>query len=262
MEKKIVFFDIDGTLTGNKENKNIMPESTKTALKKLKENRHLVVVCSGRPIKYILEKFGHIFDGYICANGTYIVYEDKCIYNRLIDKGMLEKLMSVFEEIGAGCNFIGDYNGYAYNMDKDIIDDVNSWFHEGTYVLEKWEIENVKANILDIFYKDDAQLKKCVHHFSDNLIFNDHTPHMSADVSFKDWNKSDGVKYFVNHIGMSMESTYAFGDGYNDIDMLKTVNTGIAMGNGVEELKIHADFITSSIFEDGIYKALRKYELI
>lgn len=52
------------------------------------------------------------------------------------------------------------------------------------------------------------------------------------------------------------EETMAFGDAGNDIDMLEFVHIGVAMGNATDEVKAHADFITASVDEDGIEKAL------
>ena len=85
---------------------------------------------------------------------------------------------------------------------------------------------------------------------------------MSADVSLKDWGKADAIEYIIEYLNIPIENTYAFGDGHNDIEMLKKVNVGIAMGNAVGELKEVANYITSNIFDDGIQKAMKTYKLI
>lgn len=263
MRKKICFFDIDGTLIGFDGRQMIMPESTKIAIRKFRETGNLAVICSGRPMRFIAEQFGEeMFDAYVCGNGTYIVFQNKCIYNRLIEVITIKQLISSFDDLGVSCNFIGPYNSYPHNLDKHRVEKINLWFRGEPYVIENWEISNIKANSLDIFYKDEMQLKKCIDYFKNNLIFNPHGSDMSADVSFKAWNKSDGIKYLVDFIGMSMEDTLAFGDGNNDIDMLKIVKTGIAMGNAVSELKEHADYVTTDIFNNGIYNALDKFGFI
>ena len=61
---------------------------------------------------------------------------------------------------------------------------------------------------------------------------------------------------------MDFHDTIAFGDGKNDISMLKSVKTGIAMGNAVDELKEIATFVTENVLDDGIFKALDKLHLI
>ena len=58
-----------------------------------------------------------------------------------------------------------------------------------------------------------------------------------------------------------MKDVVAFGDGSNDVEMLKEVGMGVAMGNAVEELKVVADMVTDSIGEDGVWKACKKLNL-
>ena len=61
---------------------------------------------------------------------------------------------------------------------------------------------------------------------------------------------------------ISLEETMAFGDGHNDIDMLKLVNIGVAMGNAKDEVKEAADEVTDDIDHDGIYQALKRHHII
>ena len=54
----------------------------------------------------------------------------------------------------------------------------------------------------------------------------------------------------------------AFGDGGNDIDMLKHAGIGVAMGNAGENIKEIADYITTSVDDDGITNALKHFNVI
>ncbi len=54
----------------------------------------------------------------------------------------------------------------------------------------------------------------------------------------------------------------AFGDAENDIDMLKTAEIGVAMGNAEECVRKCADYVTSDVDNGGIVKALRYFHLI
>lgn len=263
MKNKIVFFDIDGTLIAFDGEKSVMPKSTKLAIKKLRANGHLVFISSGRPIRFIIQEFEGMFDGFICGNGTYLIYKGKCIYNRLIDQTTIADLIKSFKKLDLGCSFSGAYNGYAYNMDNDKIAVMNSFYNSGdSYMIEEWRINEVKANMLDIFFKDGDHLNKCTEYFGEELIFNSHGGHTSADVSFKQWDKSHGVKFLMDYLKMDFDDTIAFGDGKNDISMFKAVKTGIAMGNAVEDLKKIATFVTEDVLNDGIFKALNRLNLI
>ena len=63
-------------------------------------------------------------------------------------------------------------------------------------------------------------------------------------------------------LGVSKEETMAFGDGGNDIGMLRHAGIGIAMGNAKDDVKASADYVTTSVDEDGIFKALKHFGVI
>ena len=54
----------------------------------------------------------------------------------------------------------------------------------------------------------------------------------------------------------------AFGDGGNDLSMLKHVHIGVAMGNAKDYVKDVADYVTDSVDEDGIYNALKHFNIL
>ena len=66
----------------------------------------------------------------------------------------------------------------------------------------------------------------------------------------------------IAHFGIKLEETMAFGDGGNDIDMLKHAGIGVAMGNAGDNVKEIADYITTSVDDDGITNALKHFNVI
>ncbi len=74
--------------------------------------------------------------------------------------------------------------------------------------------------------------------------------------------KSVAILKVLEYFNLNLTEAIAFGDGGNDIDMLELVGLGIAMGNGNEELKSVADFVTKKSSEDGISFALEKFGVI
>ena len=68
-----------------------------------------------------------------------------------------------------------------------------------------------------------------------------------------------GLSAIIARHGIKPEETMAFGDGGNDISIIKKAGIGVAMGNANEQLKNAADYITDSVDEDGIYKALKRW---
>ena len=74
--------------------------------------------------------------------------------------------------------------------------------------------------------------------------------------------KEKGIKKLCDYLKVDMKDTYALGDSANDIEMIKCVGTGIAMGNGSNSLKEVSDYVTDHIHKDGLYNALKHFELI
>ena len=83
-----------------------------------------------------------------------------------------------------------------------------------------------------------------------------------ADVVAGNVSKSAGIDAMIDHYGIGLSETMAFGDGGNDILMLDHVAIGIAMGNAGDKVKEHADYITDDADKDGILHALQHFGLL
>ena len=70
------------------------------------------------------------------------------------------------------------------------------------------------------------------------------------------------IRKFLEQKGWTRSQIMAFGDGENDIEMLRYAGIGVCMGNGLDIVKQSADYVTDSVDEDGIAKALRHFEVI
>ena len=113
-------------------------------------------------------------------------------------------------------------------------------------------------------YKDsgvEAAARSLVEEFKDILQISC-AGDMWLDCMAKDVNKGHAVKVIQDSLGIKPEETMAFGDQLNDVEMLKHVQHGIAMGNGTKAAKEAADYITAPLHEDGIYKGLEHFGLI
>lgn len=78
-----------------------------------------------------------------------------------------------------------------------------------------------------------------------------------ADIIPIDGGKNKGIDQMIKHYQINLGEVMAFGDGNNDIDMLKHVGVGVAMGNANDLVKAASDFVTDTINDDGIFKALK-----
>lgn len=77
------------------------------------------------------------------------------------------------------------------------------------------------------------------------------------DVVCKGINKGVGLRDLMTKLGLKREEVAAFGDNYNDLEMLEEAGTAIAMGNAIDEVKAIADYVTTATDEDGIWNGLK-----
>ena len=83
-----------------------------------------------------------------------------------------------------------------------------------------------------------------------------------TDITAQGADKGKGILAIAAHEGLDPRYTIAFGDGGNDTSMILQAGIGIAMGNAIPDLKRQADYVTSSVDEDGILGALRHYGIV
>ncbi|EGK6220751.1 Cof-type HAD-IIB family hydrolase [Listeria monocytogenes] len=254
---KIVFFDVDGTLVG--ETKEI-PASAKQAIAKLKENGVYVAIATGRG-PFMLDEIRKELDinSYICYNGQYVIFEGKEIYAKPLPTESLERLITVASEHEHPIVFSGkdsmranlpDHDRVTIGMDsiKRDYPKVDANYYKGRDIYQCLLFCNESY---DAYYREE---------FKQYGFLRWHD--VSVDVCPADGSKAEGIKQMIKKLGFSMEDTYAFGDGLNDIAMLQAVGTGVAMGNGRDEVKAVADYVTDHVDEDGVYKALEHLKLI
>ena len=82
-DRKLVFFDIDGTLIDGPTHQ--IPQSAVEAIRKLRENGHLAFINTGRTLVSIEPRIREIgFDGLVCGCGTHIYYEGETLFSHSI----------------------------------------------------------------------------------------------------------------------------------------------------------------------------------
>ena len=83
-----------------------------------------------------------------------------------------------------------------------------------------------------------------------------------ADIIARGNSKSHGIDKVIEYYGIDLKDTMAFGDGGNDIPMLRHAGIGVAMGNAAPEVQNAANYITTSVDEDGILNALKHFGIL
>lgn len=254
MDKKIAFFDIDGTLLDHDKK---LPEKTKKAVQDLKDQGVYCAIATGRaPFMYkeLREELG--IDSYISFNGQYVVFEGEEVYTNPLSGPDLEKLHAHAESNNHPMVFMNHEEMRASTPDHE---DISSSL--GTLYIDHpdedasfYKGRNIYQSL--IFCEGD-EIEEYREAFPAFDYIRWHP--VSCDVLPRGGSKAEGIKKLVEAAGLKMEDTFAFGDGLNDIEMIREVGTGVAMGNAVSETKAVSDFVTVDVGEDGLSHAI--YEL-
>lgn len=261
---RAIFFDIDGTLQSLSTHE--IPQKTLQGLYEVKRKGLLLFPCTGRPpiqLKILSAAFQNFpWDGYVMLNGQYCMDGKKqMFYDNPIQRENFDTLIPYLETVDYPVTFME--LDYSYD----------SRFNENTwqYMKEIHREEDMPPidDIHRVFTHKTYQLCPLIPPERDNE-FLAHAPYMKsarwtdafADMIPIDGGKPTGMRKMMEHFHIEKEETMAFGDGGNDIAMLKYAGIGIAMGNGKEEVKASADYVTDTCENDGVYQAFQHFQLL
>lgn len=254
--KKIVFFDIDGTLLDHEKK---LPISTKEAIFKLKEKGIYVAIATGRaPFMFHDLKKELEIETYVSLNGQYVVFEGEVVHHQPFSKKDLQRLLYLSEQLAHPLVFLNDEkmeaNVESHTFVEESLKSLGFPHPKKTNILE---MNNVYQALVFCEEREEEEYKKRLNDF--NFL---RWHKYSVDVLPLAGSKAFGIQQIIRKLNFSIKDVYAFGDGLNDMEMLKTVGVGVAMGNAKEEVKKHADLITKNVDEDGIYYGLKELKLI
>ncbi|WLR43289.1 Cof-type HAD-IIB family hydrolase [Bacillus carboniphilus] len=257
MSEKVIFFDIDGTLLDHEKK---IPNSTKYAIDKLKENGHYVAISTGRApfmFKDIRSELG--IDSFVSFNGQFVVFEGNIAYENPLSERKLESLRLYSEERNHPLVFMSheDMKATVYDH-KYIHESMGSLlFNHPEHLPHYHQSSSIYQTLL--FCQDGEELEYR-RDYQDFHIIRWHE--YATDILPIGGSKAEGIKHLLERLKIPKEDVYAFGDGLNDLEMIEFVGNGVAMGNAVLELKNVADMVTKPVDEHGIEYGLKKLGLI
>jgi len=276
MERKLIFLDIDGTLT--KAGSNIPPDSALEAIRRAQKNGHKVVLCSGRNYGMLSPLLQYRFDGLIGSAGGYIRCGEKVIYDCPMTEAQREKCMTVLERCGVFRTVEGLEKTYtdesfkqflAANADSGANSELLRWREQlenslGIRPMAEYQGEPVYKIVFMCRNKADLAepMRELGREFDFCIQGVDRYGIVNGELINKKFNKGTAVLRLADYLGIPVDNTVAFGDSMNDREMIEAAALGICMGNGSEELKALADEVCGPVEEDGLYKAFASHGLL
>lgn len=280
--KKIIFFDIDGTLVNYS---CTMPESTKKALTLLRQNGHSLVVSTGRSKSEVYPWLLDMpWDGLICAAGAYVEWNNDIVHAEYMTDTTLKILTDYIESHGGtyileGSTDIWEKESLMASNKIFMAQWISSCHGSGSIMpipeavpfstlsqvhhIHKLNFHGLNIDVSIMENQLNAILLEAkmppIHAIRFNMgnVFNS-----SGEITLEGVHKSYGIEKLLSASGFSINDSIAFGDSMNDYEMLQTVSIGVAMGNACDALKNIADIVTTHIDEDGIYTGVKRLGLI
>lgn len=262
MEKKIIFFDIDGTLLD--EETFTVSDSTQKAIRQARENGHICMINTGRPVSNIDKIIKDIgFDGYICGCGTYVEYHDQVIFHTELDETLRKQVIQMIFECQIDAVLEGAY-GVAFLEDNDntMVDSFKERYIDAGFPVSTYDSNSLPAfDKFAAWYNNEADIKRF------RAFLEPHFEIIDRDVDFievvpKGYSKATGIQMLLDYLHMSIGATIAIGDSTNDLPMLSYTKESVAMGNSNPLLFDLVTYQTTDIKNNGIENALKHFHVI
>ena len=276
MSQKIIFMDIDGTLTEPGE--NVPPESAVRAIGQARRAGHYVLLCTGRSYGMLMPLLQYGFDGVVGSSGGYIKCRGEVIYDCPMTERQRQSAMEILQRNGVYRTVECMEGSYTDGGFKDFLRKYEE--ERGDSELLRWREQLEKSlNILPmreykgqpaykiVFMSPSMEaLREPQELLSDDFDFciqgEDQYGFVNGEVVNRKFNKGRAVEKVCEYLQIPLSDSIAVGDSMNDREMLETAGVSICMANGNAELMKIVDDVCPSVKEDAIYAAFLKYHLI
>ena len=276
MERKIVFLDIDGTLT--EPGSNEPPKSAVWAIEQARKAGHYVFLCTGRNYGMLRPLLQYGFDGVIASSGGYIECRKEVIYDCPMTESQRRSAMDVLEKNGIFRTVECKDGSYTDEGFKEFLR--NHAEKNGNSELLRWREQIEKSlNIRPMKEYQGQPVYKIVFMSPSREQILESGKVLESDFTFciqdgneggfingelvnRAFDKGKAVRRVCEYLHIPVNDSVAIGDSMNDREMMEAAGLGICMENGSAILKKMADDICPSVQEDGIRHVFLKYHLV
>lgn len=262
MIRKMIFFDIDGTILSHRTYQ--ISDSTRNAIKKAQEKGHLAFINTGRTLAEIDKSIIDIgFDGYVCGCGTYISYQEEVLLHQTIQPELIRDLIRDLHCYRLEAVFEGTS---AIYYDKQVTSDLfrNVWYSQAEELgltVKTWEDPDISFDKFCIIPLPEGSYSDFYEKYKAHFEFIDRGNNFYEIVPLG-FSKATGIRFLEQYLNLSHDNTYALGDSSNDLSMLNYVKHSIAMANSSQDILAMASYITEDVDKDGVSQALKHFSII
>lgn len=277
---KIIFLDVDGTLIDYEAK---LPSSAAQAVNQARANGHKVYICTGCSKAEIEQRNLCELDGMIGGNGAYVEDHGHVVMHQGLSKEDVkhivdwcnERHLGFYLEANSGmyCNDYMLEQGpetmvkYAQGKGADLTKakESSKKFMDGFIHLQGEDLYRDDVNKISFIlsrYQDHLDSQKEFPHLIANTWGGKGEVALYGDLGPTGITKRHAIEVLLDYLGVDQKDTISFGDAKIDLSMFECCDYNVAMGNGGEEIKAAADYITTDVNDDGLYNAFRYLKLI
>jgi len=275
LNRKLLFLDVDGTLTPP--GSNTPPVSALRAIEKARENGHMVFLCSGRNRAMLMPLLSlGCFDGAVASAGGFVFCGDRVLFDCPMPDSQRDTALRLFEEQGVlrtveACDasycdtelaeFLGEVSGgsselvrWRRALEKDL--DIRPMSEYDGRPVYKIGFTCRRAEQLSPAVR---ALERDYHFLIQDVAAADC---VNGELINRRFDKGRGILRICEALAWDASDTAGFGDSMNDLEMIETVGVGVSMANGSPELRRHSDLICPPVEADGLAQAFERLGLI
>ena len=273
MNRKLIFLDIDGTLTPA--GSNNPPESAMKAIRAAQKAGHMVFLCTGRNPDMLAPVLAYGFDGAVACGGGRVFAGDRVLYDCPMPEEDRIKALTLLKDQGV----FRTIEAVDATFGDEDLGDFLAQAGEGNSELVRWRKALAEQlNIRPMAQYDNRPIYKVVFMCTSmdqlaparealekdyNFVVQDVAAHncLNGEVINRAFDKGKGVRIVAEAFGFDIADTIGFGDSMNDLEMIETVGTSVCMDNGSPALKQISDIVCPAVEADGLAWAFEKLGL-
>ena len=263
MKYKILCSDLDGTLLSTKSD---VSEATISEIKRIKKNTRVILVSARMPqaMTYLQKSLGILDQPIICYNGALVLDQNKVLFSETINFEAVEKVFELATALDIKLGLYHNREWYVESTSERVEKEIkytktSPEFKNTAATLADWKQRNISAHkimLMGTKISADTIFPTLVAQLSDQMnIYRSNDT--LIEVAPKSVSKLSAIQLLLSS-HESLADVIAFGDNYNDIEMLQHSGLGVAVDNARDEVKKIADAVTLKNTSHGVAEFIKQ----